>query len=268
MTDQDYILGTEEAEIARLRTQHASWTEYLAPLVQDAGLRPGQRWVDLGSGPGFTTFDLAQLVGAEGEVVAVDESARFLAFLDAEKERRDLGWIRTQRTRVEELDLEEASCDGAYSRWLFSWLEDPSDLLRRAARFLKPGGVLVCQEYLHWSAMKLLPPSAAFDRGVEACMRSWTTPINIAEDLPRLAAEVGLEVVTTRPVARIGGPGSLEWRWIGGFFEIYLPKLIARGLLTGEEWQAWQAAWRARSEDPVTRALAPIMLDLVLRKPA
>ena len=29
--------------------------------------------------------------------------------------------------------------------------------------------------------------------------------------------------------------GSLEWRWIGGFFRNYLPRLVARGLLSGEE---------------------------------
>ena len=265
--DPEYILGTENAEIARLRFQHQAWVAQAYALWTRAGFRAGQTLIDLGSGPGFTSFDLAHLVGAEGRVLAVDESARFLAFLEQERDRRALPQVDTWRGDVEDLELPDASVDGAYSRWLFSWLPDPRRALEQIARCLRPGAAFVAQEYLDWAAMKLVPPGEAHARAVAACMASWTEEIDVGAVLPAMAAEVGLVVEHARPVSRLGGVGSLEWRWLGGFFENYLPKLVERGLMDHEELAAWRLEWAGREREGAGHVLSPTMIDLVLRRP-
>lgn len=270
MSGDDYVLGTDASELQRLHFQHKAWVEQAFSLWQLGGLRAGHVVLDLGCGPGFTSFDLAQVVGPTGRVIARDQSNAFVAFLARERELRGLGQIEPSLGPVETLELAPESVDVVYSRWLFCWLADPEAVLARAARALRSGGVILLQEYLDWAAMKHLPRDAAFDRTVEACMRSWLAAracIDIAEKLPALAERCELTIERVRPIARIGRVGSLEWRWLSGFFHNYLPKLVEGGLLTERELDDGLLAWDERGDTDERLCFAPIMADIVLRKP-
>lgn len=270
MTDEpEYILGTEREELERLRIQHRAWIEQGYALFERAGLRAGHTVLDLGCGPGFTSFELARVVGPEGRVIARDESRPFLEFLSAEAARLGLDRIETSLGTVETLALAQASLDAAYARWLLCWLPDPDGVVALVARALRPDGVLVLQEYLDWAAMKLLPRSRIFDRAVKACVQSWREgggQIDVGERAVELAAAAGLHVESLRPVARLGRVGSLEWHWIGGFFGNYLPKLVARGLFSSSELEAFRSEWCERSAEGTSYVYTPTMVDAVLRK--
>lgn len=265
----EYVLGVNDAEVERLRFQHIAWVERAYALWRRVGFGAGQRLLDAGCGPGFTSFELARVVGPTGRVVARDQSAAFLEHLVCERDRLGLAWIEPSHGPVEELDLEPASLDGAYARWLFSWMPDPGAALARVAACVRPGGLVVLQEYLDWAAMKLVPPSAAFDRGVAICMRSWAEAgghIDVAGILPALAEDAGLAVESFRPVARAGPVGSLEWRWPTAFLPGYLAQLVARGLGTPEELEAFRAALDERERTHEGFLVAPLMADVVLRR--
>ena len=57
--ENDYILGTHDAEIARLRLQHGVWREQVLDCWRRAGIGPGHTVVDIGCGPGFASVALA-----------------------------------------------------------------------------------------------------------------------------------------------------------------------------------------------------------------
>lgn len=264
-----YLLGTDRVELERLRFQHSVWVRAAHELFERAGLGAGARVLDLGCGPGFTTLELAQVVGPTGRVLASDRSAAFLATLGQECRRLGLTQVEPRLGDAEALELAPGSLDAAYARWLFCWLPDARPVLERVAAGLRPGGVLLCQEYLDWGAMELLPRSPAFQRAVAACLASWRegdATIDFAAELPALAPLVGLELVHLRPRARIGRVGSPEWRWLDGFFRGYLPKVVARGLLTAAERDAWQADWEGREREGASFVATPTMADVILRK--
>lgn len=268
MSHDDYVLGTDAQELARLSFQHEAWVAQAYALWQRAGLRTGMTVLDLGSGPGFTTFDLAQLVGPKGRVVARDRSARFLEHVAAEGKRRGLSWIETSEGDVETLEHAANTFDALYARWLFCWLPDPAAGLERAARVLRPGGAIVIQDYLDWGAMKLLPRDSAFERGVAACLESWRRAggtMDIVQLIPELAARRGLVVEHLAPIARSGAVGSLEWRWMNEFFTTYLPKLPP-DLLSKPELAAALDVWREPRSGPPRRCVTPTMADVILRK--
>ncbi len=267
--EREYILGTQADELARLRFQHFVWTESTQRLLRTAALRAGNAVLDLGCGPGLITLELAQWVGPTGRVVAVDRSARFLRQLEASAARAGFAQIETRCAEAEQLELEPESLDAVYERWFLCWPQDPAPVLQRVVRALRPGGCVLMHDYLDWAAMKLLPGSRAFDRGVEACMASWRLgggTMNIGDRVPELAAACDLTIERFEATARVGGVGSLEWRWLDEFFTTYLPKVVEQGLLGPEELRAFLVDWKARTEAGTSYCTTPTVFQAVLRK--
>src|SRR4051794_36424521 len=84
-----YVLGSDEEEVARLDAQAASIALPTALLLRAAGIGPGMRVLDIGTGLGHVAFALAELVGPQGAVVAIDLSAPLLE--QAERRRATAG---------------------------------------------------------------------------------------------------------------------------------------------------------------------------------
>lgn len=115
--EREYVLGTNDEELARLGLQHHLWRAHALSLWVRSGFAPGHTLVDLGCGPGYTTADLAQTVGASGRVLAVDTSRRFVEYLRRQPPAPGAAPIDAFVADVEALTLPEASLDGAYARW-------------------------------------------------------------------------------------------------------------------------------------------------------
>src|SRR5437762_3232628 len=83
MNDDEYVLGAGDAEIERLRLQHVVWRADAALAWRTARFGPGQTLLDVGCGPGHATFDLADIVGPTGQVIGLDQSRRFIDYLES-----------------------------------------------------------------------------------------------------------------------------------------------------------------------------------------
>src|SRR5262245_60413725 len=80
-----YVLGADPAELERLDRQAAALAPATRIMLRAAGIEPGMRVLDLGTGLGHVAFELAEIVGEHGEVVGVDASREHLE--EAEKRR-------------------------------------------------------------------------------------------------------------------------------------------------------------------------------------
>src|SRR5712691_4803629 len=74
-----YSLGHSDRELTRLRVQARLVNPITRRFLVEAGIAPGMRVLDVGSGVGDVAFLAAQLVGDTGEVVGTDRSAAALA---------------------------------------------------------------------------------------------------------------------------------------------------------------------------------------------
>lgn len=264
--NEDYLLGTRHEEFIRLAFQHRVWAEETFSLWARAGFAYGQTLLDLGCGPGFTSLDMAHLVGPQGKILAVDSSSSFLDHLSRQGKAQGLINIDRRHLDVHDLDLPETSLDGAYARWLFCFIRDPEAVVARVARALRPGATLAVTDYFNYRAFTFGPRSAAVDRVVEAVERSWKLQggdLGIQGRMPGLMARHGLEPVHVHCHAQVARPGSPKWQWPATFFEGFLPTLEAKGFLTPEETRAFWADWKARSEDPTSFLCLPPMYDVV-----
>ena len=70
-----YVLGHADQELDRLTIQARILEPSTRQLLQEAGLRPGMRVLDIGCGSGDVSFLAASLVGPAGRVVGVDLAA-------------------------------------------------------------------------------------------------------------------------------------------------------------------------------------------------
>ncbi len=266
---EDYLLGTDEDELARLSFQHRLWSSRAFDLWRAAGFRRGRTILDLGAGPGFASRDLAELLGPEGRVLAVDASPRFHSVLTAQPRAPGSAPIEARLGDVTSLDLPEGSLDGAWARWVLCFVSDPHSVIASVARALRPGGAFAIQDYFDWGGIFLAPRSAAFERMRDAVVESARRSggdFQIGSRLPALLLGHGFELVRLDSIVELARPGSLLWQWPDTFFANYVPRLVAMGLLDAQDQAAFERDWRARSADPAAFLTTPPMVEIVAVK--
>lgn len=265
----DYHLGTDDRELERLGYQHQAWLDVSVALWNEAGFGLGQEILDLGCGPGYATLDLAHRVGHRGLVHAVDASDRFVAFLEGQIRAAGLRQVRPLAADVHDLDLPDASVDGAFARWLLCFVKDPAQVVAEVARVLRVGGRFVALDYFNYLAVNIFPrrPSitALFDAYHRSALRNHGS-YDIGERLPELLHACGMEVTTLEPVCRIARPGSTLWRWLALFNDSYAPKLVEQGLLTQEQHAALVHDFAELSESETAFFFTPPILGVVAVK--
>jgi SAM-dependent methyltransferase len=269
VAERDYVLGTHDAEIARLGLQHRVWRPRMLDAWRRAGITEGQTVADIGSGPGYATFDLAEIVGARGRVIAVERSARFLAALHNEIGRRSLANVTAIEADIAEQSLGEAIADAGWCRWVFSWLARPDLGVANIARAMKPAGTVVFHEYLHYASWSLAPRADAFAKFVAATIESVTrtgATLDIALALPRLLEDAGFEILSLTPIVEVVGPESYVWRWPLAFVRSYRDKLVADGLIAREVADEALALCEHAARDGGTRMVTPTVLEIIARR--
>ncbi|MCP3896123.1 MAG: methyltransferase domain-containing protein, partial [Bacteroides sp.] len=87
----EYRFGYTNVELERLKYQHLVWANENQRFISRAGFSKGATLVDLGCGPGYTTLDLAKVVGPGGKIIAVDrDGERSLPLLKEQAEALSL----------------------------------------------------------------------------------------------------------------------------------------------------------------------------------
>lgn len=119
-------------------------------------LRPGQRLLDVGCGPGTITVDLAARV-APGEVIGVDTSERVLTL--AREHAAAVGSGATfQAGDAYGLDFPDVSFDVVHVHQVLQHLTDPVRALREVRRVTRLGGFVALRES-DYGAFTWYPPS-------------------------------------------------------------------------------------------------------------
>ena len=136
------------AYIARLSDPSRDAWQKPQEVVAALGLQPGQTACDIGSGPGYFTLRLAEAVGREGFVYAVDVEPAILATL---RDRLDSAGVRNVAPVLSVPGaplLPAGSCDVAFIVDTYHHFPDRPAYLRHLTRALKPGGRVVNIDYV------------------------------------------------------------------------------------------------------------------------
>lgn len=131
---------------------YAELLDRLAPAERElraaffifTGISPGMRVLDVGSGHGAgvtTEGGLAQLVGARGQVYALDRQRFSLERLSESARRQGLRHVRTVVAAAERNGLANGSVDAVTSQAALHFM-DVRAFMQEAWRTLRPGGVV------------------------------------------------------------------------------------------------------------------------------
>jgi ubiquinone/menaquinone biosynthesis C-methylase UbiE len=141
----DYPLGNTDAEHERLIRQAGRVALMTERFFREAGIGPGQRVLDLGSGVGDVAMLVARLVGSSGEVVAIERDPKSIARASARVAEAGFHNVSFNESNVNEI-LDVKPFDAAVGRFILMYLPDPVATLRSISQVVRPGGVFVFQE--------------------------------------------------------------------------------------------------------------------------
>ena len=127
---EEYVLGHRAEELARLDGQAKMLEPATRLALQLAGIGAGMRVVDLGTGTGEVALLVAELVGPEGSVLAVDRAPDGLAYAATKFADRGVTNIELVEADVASYAPDEP-VDAVLGRLVLSYLPDPVATIRR-----------------------------------------------------------------------------------------------------------------------------------------
>jgi ubiquinone/menaquinone biosynthesis C-methylase UbiE len=110
-------------------------------LIQLVEPRPGERILDIGSGPGLLASEIGEIVGPGGHVFGVDLSPHMQAM--ATRRCADKPWIEFQTADAVCLPCPDGAFDVVVSTQVFEYISDVTKALKEVSRVLRPGGRLL-----------------------------------------------------------------------------------------------------------------------------
>jgi len=179
-----------------------------------AGLKDGERVLDLGSGGGIDCFLAARQVGPKGHVIGLDMTPDMLALARRNAETLGVSNVEFVEGYIEDIPLPKSSVDVVISNCVVCLSPDKEAVAREAFRVLSPGG------RLHLSDMMALGP---MPQELRDDPQKWASCVSGAEEratyLARLA-EAGFRDVE---ITEDGDPRFQE----GGLPDVTSIKVVA-----------------------------------------
>lgn len=222
-----------ERERDRLNGLATLYDEGTERVLSAAGVTRGWRCLEVGGGTGTIARWLAARVGPQGQVVATDVDVRFLDELDDEG-------VTVRRHDIVRDDLEEGAFDLVHARLVIQHLSARERAVRKAARALRRGGVLVVEDAIVCET-PCDPDFPAWHRVMRAFVAAFQAagadPVHGVK-LPAMLADIGLQDVryeARMPIAFSATPTST-------FLSLTLAqardRFVGAGLLTETEVDA------------------------------
>lgn len=273
----DYVLGTAPPELERLRFQHQLWQPLVEQAWRRAGLRNGQRALDVGAGPGFVAQDLARWLGPAGRVLALERSPAYVAAGQAMAQAAGLSQLElrqhdllTDPWPTGPADQSDAGFELIWCRWVAMFLPQLEPLLAGLQRAIAPEGQLLLHEYMHWDTFGLHPHGAAIARFGKACQLSFLQSggdPDVNRRLPSLLAARGWRIEQLQPLPVVGGTGSMAAQWMERFVLVYGSQLQRLGLWSEADQEQLQQEMALARCDPGSYWVGPTVLELRARAP-
>jgi ubiquinone/menaquinone biosynthesis C-methylase UbiE len=186
-----YVLGQSARAARRLEIQDAHFALVSELLLDDLAVRPGERVVELGCGPGGFSRRILRRLGAGGVLVGVDYTEGLL-----NQARDQLGKLRPARFEPVLADIAQLGSwlDGAdvvVARTVLHHIPMVEFLLGRLRARVRPGTRIGLMEPDFRTPLARLAYLEATGRPELAPLHTWAVAINQLYEANRLSPDIG-----------------------------------------------------------------------------
>ncbi len=128
--------------------RHAAYDQILAyhpamePILRPLELRAGLNVLDVGSGPGHTTLELARRVGPSGKVTGVDINAEFVARASARAHEQKAN-VEFVHSAFPPLPFPDRSFERVFCKNVLEYVDSAPATVAEMARVAADGGIVV-----------------------------------------------------------------------------------------------------------------------------
>jgi ubiquinone/menaquinone biosynthesis C-methylase UbiE len=233
----DYPLGYSVLEARRLAERGALLEPFTEDVFRRAGLGPGMRVLDIGSGVGDVSLLAARMVGRQGAVLGIDRAsssvetaARRAAALGFNQARFQVADIATFKT--------DEKFDALVGRLVLLYLPDPAAAVRRLSQHLRPGGIVAFLEYDR-SQFSQVPAGELFmqiKRWLLDAFVAAGTELDMGTKLYSTLVHAGLPPPSMVAATQVAcGPSAPEYDYPVDLLRSLLPFIERAGIATAEE---------------------------------
>jgi ubiquinone/menaquinone biosynthesis C-methylase UbiE len=229
-----YFVADRAAEDERLLAQSRLIDPATRRLLESAGLAPGMRVLDLGSGAGNVARLAAELVGPDGAVVGVEKDPEAVALARRHTAAPN---VEFRVGDAQTLHGIEGGFDAVTGRLILLHLPDAVAALRTAAARVRPGGLVImheCDLSYRWASPQPTLWTQARAWVLEAAEKAGIG-IRLGPALYSLYREAGLPgpQLLVEAVAE-GGPAAPAWAW-ANIVSAMIPLMEQFGVATRTE---------------------------------
>ena len=166
---QPYMLSVGKADNARLDALSATYNPLSLEWLRVNNVAQNARFLDVGCGNGSLTIPIA-LTYPEMKCVAVDLSIAQVRLAEEKaqsQEVKNIQWKVCDVYHLEDLKNEDPELfDIVHSRFVLTHLEKPEEAMDAMLRMLKPGGMLIMEEFGKEREFEMSP--GASDKAIQA----------------------------------------------------------------------------------------------------
>lgn len=216
--------------------------------VRDAlALRPGERVLDLGCGPGYLAAEMAAEVGPSGSVHGIDVSPSMLAIAAGRARGEGRAPVHLAEGDVLGVPLPDGAVDAAVCTQVYEYVADMPAALAEARRVLRPGGRLLVID-TDWDSIVWRSGDDARMARVLAAWDDHLVHRDLPRRLPQLLREAGLRLDLAHVVPLLNiGPDPATYS--GGMRELIAGFVAGRRGVDAAEAAAWLADLEGMGDD-------------------
>ena len=231
----NYVLGQSVHEYERLMLQGRLLRPYTEKFFRAAGVVPGMRVLDIGSGMGDVALLAADIVRTE-KARYLESTAmprHWITRVGVQRSKGCSSWVSFQAANLDEFETTD-KFDALVGRYILLYQPDAAATIRHLLRYVNRGGIVVFHDIDFPDPHPSYPPCPLFDQAYallgEAFRRAGAPP-DFGRRLGKTFVDAGLAFPTIMGETVVGGgPGSYVYAWVANTLISVIPRLEALGL--------------------------------------
>jgi ubiquinone/menaquinone biosynthesis C-methylase UbiE len=233
---REYVLGHSDMELQRLIRQGEIFAEETEATLRRAGLKVGDRVLDVGCGVGDVSLAAARMVGPTGFVLGVDRAERAIGHARSRAEISGYDWVRFESADLNDFDSVQPF-DALTGRFILMYLSDPGAALANLVRFVRPGGVVAFLELDidHAGAIPEIPLFTRCVNWITATYRRVGIEPNMGAGLYKTFRAAGLDPEIRGTTRLEGSARTVGFGFAAETIRSLLPQIKRLGIATEAE---------------------------------